>query len=404
MVALYITRTIQKWRPTICSDSPRWTLQLMRRNGVEIFATKSMKRLTNLGDAGMQKRQSDCYATRIMNISSYADPALPVTSIPTNDTIKGIRIDAGDATKTAGEYSVEVAAEAWTRLDEARQFVSLATDLQRDGRSRTAGRYAKRALSLFERESRTDDYDAIVARVCLADSRLVRGDVARAETDYRAALSSIGRLVAARASFDVRTVRAQALRGLANLALARGETFEAEQQLLHALDMVEQKAGPSHESSAMLMDDLGTLYRQTGRYDEAARLQHLALTVIEDTVGIEHPQAATILEHLAMLEHARRQFIVGERLAREAAAIQERAFGPDHPRVAGALVVLASMLEGQGKLLEATQARQAAQVIAERWFSDDCEALAASGLITAATPSHPDHHNAAGRIMAVGYA
>jgi tetratricopeptide (TPR) repeat protein len=296
-----------------------------------------------------------------------------------------------------------VAPATW-RLDEARQFVSIAIDLQRDGRSLTSGRYAKRALSLFERESRIDDYDAIVARLCLADSRLVRRDFARAETDYRNALSSIGRLIAANGSFDVRNVRAHALRGLASVALAHGETLQAERQLLQALEMVEQKAGSAHESSAMLMDDLGTLYRETGRYDEAARLQHLALTVVEEKLGAEHPEAATILEHLALLDHAHGQFTNGERYARQAMAIQERAFGSDHPRVASAFVVLASMLEGQGKRLEATQARQTARLILQHWFGDELEALARSGLTTTTAHSRSDHHNVAALVATVGNA
>jgi tetratricopeptide (TPR) repeat protein len=339
-----------------------------------------------------------------MNISSHEDLG-KVTPITSNGALESFRADARNAAKkTAEEWSVEAAPATWSRLDEAHQFVSIAIDLQRDGRSLTSGRYAKRALSLFERESRIDDYEAIVARLCLADSRVMRRDFDRAETDYRAALSSIGRLMAASGSFDDRNVRAHASRGLASVALAHGEPQEAERQLLQALDLAEQKAGASHESDAMLMDDLGTVYRQTGRYDDAARIQHLALTVIEETVGIEHPQAATILEHLAMLEHARGQFTVGERFAREAAAIQERAFGPDHPRVANAFVVLALMLEGRGKLLEATEARQAAQLIAQRWFGDDLQALAGSGLMTATTHSRSDRPESAEHVTAVGYA
>jgi tetratricopeptide (TPR) repeat protein len=323
-----------------------------------------------------------------MNISNHENLGRTFPTSPSNDALESFRADARNTRK------VEVAAVTWNRLDEARQFVSIAIDLQRDGRSLTSGRYAKRALSLFERESRIDDYEAIVARLCLADSRVMRRDFARAETDYRAALSSIGHLMAARQSFDVRNLRAHARRGLAKIALAHGEPQEAERQLLQALDLAEQKPGFSRESDAMLMDDLGTLYRQTGRFEEASRVQHLALSVIKETVGIEHPQAATILEHLAMLEHARGRFTVGERFAREAAAIQEGAFGPDHPRVATALVVLALMLEGRGRLLEATEARQAARLIAQRWFGDDLETLAGSRLITATMHSRSDRRNA----------
>ena len=322
-----------------------------------------------------------------MKMPSYEDRPMQVTETATHNQLDGVRIDVNDSAKTAG--SVEVVPVTWSRLDEARQFVSLAIDLQRDGRSLTSGRYAKRALSLFERESLTDHYEAIVARLCLADSRLVRGDFIRAETDYREALSSIERLVAARASFDVRNVRAQAVRGLATVALARGETREAEQLLLHALDIIDRKVGSSHESSAMLMDELGTLYRQTGRYDEAARIQHLALTVVGETLGLEHPQAATVFEHLAMLEHARSQFIVGERFARRAESILRKAFGPDHPRVASAIAVLASMLEGQGKWLEATQARQAAQLILQHWFGDDLKESAGSTMAAASHSARP---------------
>jgi len=326
-----------------------------------------------------------------MNISRDEDRAGQISTTVPNDALGGDRINMQDAREGTGVCSAEIDPAMRSRLDEARQFVNLALDLQRDGWSLKSGRYAKRAVLRFEQASRGDDYEAIVARLCLADSRFVRGNFAGAETDYRHALSSIDGLDGASASFDVRSVRAQALSGLANVALARGQTADAERQLLDALDIIEPKAGSSHESSATLMDDLGTLYRQTGRYDEAERIQHLALTVIEETVGIEHPQAAAILEHLAMLEHARGQFIVGERFARQAAAIQERAFGPDHPRVASAYVVLALILEKQGKLLEATQARQAAQLMAQRWFGDDLEALAGSGLVTSVSPADRRH-------------
>src|SRR5262245_46280683 len=362
-----------------------------------------MKKFQNPSDFAGKKRQPDCYEPGTMQISNHAEPAEQAATPASGDAYEGVRVKARDGAMTAGTGPVGAASTTWTSLDEARQFVRLAIDLQRDGRSRKAGRYAKRALSLFERESRTTDYEAIVARLSLADSRFVRGDFARAGADYRDALASIAALTATTTSCDVRNVRAQAVRGLASVALARGETLEAERQLLRALDGADYKAGYTHESSAMLMDDLGTLFRQTGRYDEAARMQHLALSVIERTVGIEHPHAATIFEHLAMLEHARRQYTIGERFARQAAAIQERAFGPDHPRVANAFVVLASMLEGRGKLLEATQIRQAAQLIAQHWFSNDLEELAASGLNATMPQGRSDYANPAARV-AVRYA
>jgi tetratricopeptide (TPR) repeat protein len=288
-----------------------------------------------------------------MNISNHENLGGKFPPSLSNDSLEGLRAHVRNAGK------VEVAPVTWNRLDEARHFVRLAIDLRQDGRPLTSGRYAKRALSLFARESRIDDYDAIVARLCLADSRVMRRDLTRAETDYQDALSSIGRLIAARRSFDVRNLRAHALRGLANVALAHGEPLEAERQLL-----------------------------------QASLMQHLALSVIKETVGIEHPHAASILEHLAMLEHARGRFTVGERFAREAAAIQRKVFGPDHPRVATALVVLALMLEGLGKCLEATEARQVARLIAQHWFGDDLDALAGSGLVTATMHSRSDHRNA----------
>jgi tetratricopeptide (TPR) repeat protein len=323
-----------------------------------------------------------------MNISNPENLGGKFPPNLSNDALEALRAHVRHAGK------VEMGPVTWNRLAKARQFVRLAIDLRQDGRSLTSGRYAKRALSLFARESRIDDYDAIVARLCLADSRVMRRDFTRAETDYQDGLSSIGRLIAARRSFDVRNLRAHALRGLANVALAHGKPLEAERQLLQALDRAERKPGSSHKSDATMMDDLGTLYRQTGRYQEASRMLHLALSVIKETVGIEHPQAATILEHLAMLEHARGRFTVGERFAREAAAIQRRVYGPDHPRVATALVVLALMLEGRGKCLEATETRQVARLIAQHWFGDDLDALAESGLITATTHSRSDHRNA----------
>src|SRR5258706_3870838 len=71
--------------------------------------------------------------------------------------------------------------------DEALRLLDIAVNFRTDGWPDKAKRFARRALTVFERESRTHHPDSIRARLCLAGVREDLADYARAEADYRCA-------------------------------------------------------------------------------------------------------------------------------------------------------------------------------------------------------------------------
>jgi tetratricopeptide (TPR) repeat protein len=255
--------------------------------------------------------------------------------------------------------------------DEAMRLLDIAMDFRTDGSPDKAKRFARRALTVFERESRTDHPDAIRALLCLAGAREDLADYARAETDYRSANDILESLAGHKNNVEVHQLRIRALRGLASVIRARGRDQQATTILKQALAMAERSFGWKHVDVAGVLNDLGVHYRLTGRYEKAVRVHRRALEMTEKLLGPEHPQVATILHQLSVLECARGRFAAGEPFARRAIAIRERTLGPDHPDVAIECEAIATLLEEQRKYEEAALMCQHALTIRERWFGPD---------------------------------
>jgi tetratricopeptide (TPR) repeat protein len=257
------------------------------------------------------------------------------------------------------------------RSDEALRFLDIAVDFRTDGWPDKAKRFARRALTVFERESRTHHPDAVRARLCLAGAREDLGDYARAKADYRCANDILDEWAAGTNNLEVQRLRIRALRGLAGVVCVLGRDQQAKTMLKHALALAERSFGWNHADVASVLNDLGVHYRLTGRYEKAERVHRRALAMTEKLLGPEHPQVATILHQLSVLEHARGRFAAGEPFARRAVTIREKTFGPDHPEVAIESEAIATLLEEQRKYEEAALMCQHALTIRERWFGPD---------------------------------
>ena len=106
---------------------------------------------------------------------------------------------------------------------------------------------------------------------------------------------------------------------------------------------------PLLSSSPNMLNDLGIVFKFSGRFNDAKPLYLRALTIIRDAVGMDAPDLASIYHNLGGLEHARGDYLAAEPYARTAIQIRERALGADHVAVAADKAAYASIIDRLGR-------------------------------------------------------
>lgn len=101
------------------------------------------------------------------------------------------------------------------------------------------------------------------------------------------------------------------------------------------------------------LNNLASLYYDSGRDEEAIPLYRQVLSAREAMLGPEHPEVAVSLNNLASVYVAAGRYEDAEPLYRRSLEIRLNALGPQHPRVGNAMNNLASLLHRQGRHLEA---------------------------------------------------
>jgi serine/threonine-protein kinase len=104
---------------------------------------------------------------------------------------------------------------------------------------------------------------------------------------------------------------------------------------------------------ARLLDVLGTVFLNLGRYAEADSLVGEGLALRRGVHGQDHPDVALSLAHLGRVRRQQGAYAESEALLRRALAIQQRALGPDAPAVAETMSDLAFVLPYLGRSPEA---------------------------------------------------
>jgi len=122
---------------------------------------------------------------------------------------------------------------------------------------------------------------------------------------------------------------------------------------------------------ARLLDALGMVFLNLGRYSEADQLIGQGLGLRLDAYGEAHPDVALSLAHLGRLRRYQGAYTESETLLRRALAIQERALGRDDPAVAETMSELAFVLPYLGRLREAEVLYRAVVDLRRRTLGDD---------------------------------
>lgn len=158
---------------------------------------------------------------------------------------------------------------------------------------------------------------------------------------------------------------AVSLNNLATLLRAMGRYEEAEPLFRQALEIDEATIGRQHPEYATRLNNLAGLLRDMGRYEEAEPLLRQALEIDEATIGRQHPDYATHLNNLASLLCNMDRYEEAEPLYRQALEIGETTIGRQHPSYAIHLNNLASLLHDMGRYEEAERLYRQALKIGE---------------------------------------
>ncbi len=126
-----------------------------------------------------------------------------------------------------------------------------------------------------------------------------------------------------------------------------------------------RNATPKPELVAELLNDLGVLRFNQGRYSEAAGLHRQALHLLESVCGNEHPTLVVPLNNLATIYLQLGRFDEAEQNFQQAVAICRKTLGEDHPTYAEVLSNYAALLRKVGRKREAKKMAGQAQKIVQ---------------------------------------
>lgn len=250
----------------------------------------------------------------------------------------------------------------------------------------------------------------------LGGVQMDRGETAAAETAWRRALAmreaafgpndpriaallgNLGALYRVRnqlaqaEAFYLRAIEIEQSRGpagrmeLASRMGMLGELYleadpkKAEPILREVLALQEAQVPPPAGEIAATLNNLASLYSNSGRHSQAEPLLRRALASWQSTLGPEHPHVASALNNLALLALRQGDPARAHPLFRQAMAIREKVYGPGHPDVEASLANMAGTHDAQGDLAAALPLlRQANALHRERLLAGGVTADAARG-------------------------
>ena len=145
-------------------------------------------------------------------------------------------------------------------------------------------------------------------------------------------------------------VQAQMLDALGQVNEQLGRFDDAERLLRRALQLRREQYGSDHLDVATTLINLSNAIRQKGKGAEARQLTQEALAIQRQLLGPRHPDVAITLIDVAMLTETA---AIAESLVRAARDIQRAALGPNHMEVTNTNSALVDYLRNRGAYDEA---------------------------------------------------
>ena len=136
---------------------------------------------------------------------------------------------------------------------------------------------------------------------------------------------------------------------------AQEKYAEAEKKYLEALDIRRnlKGLGESNRDVAITLNNLGLLYADQRRPDQAKSHYEQALLIQKSLFGETNLDIATTLNNLALLFYSQHNLPEAEKSLEATLKIRQKLLGKNHPDVAGSLNNLAGIYKAQGRFAEA---------------------------------------------------
>jgi CHAT domain-containing protein/tetratricopeptide (TPR) repeat protein len=301
----------------------------------------------------------------------------------------------------AGNYSAALAeAERWTAIIKTRLNrapMGYATGLDMIARVYLLqGRYAeseensKRAVAMYEQNKGADAPETAEVLHNLAQTYQAQGRYAEALNVFQRELSiyqkhkingselsqsyilnNMGNIYVTQRRFgDGENAYKQAL------AIQAGIAKVGRYDPATSLATLEVIPGRNDRNTARYLGNLGGLYEQEGRLDEAETLLTRSLALYEKTAGPEAIETVNPLTNLGNVYWSRRDFDRAEKDYQRALAIQQKVLGPTHEQVGLSLHNLGGTYLKEGKLPSAEEYFNRAIAVREKALGPDHPALA----------------------------
>jgi len=144
-----------------------------------------------------------------------------------------------------------------------------------------------------------------------------------------------------------------AVHNLGTLYRDCGKLDEAEKMYMRALEGREKALGADHTSTLNTVNHLGVLYKNRGKLDEAEKMHMRALEGFEKALGADHTSTLNTVNHLGVLYQNRGKLDEAEEMCMRALEGFEKALGVDHTSTLDTVNNLGIIYGDRGKLDEA---------------------------------------------------
>jgi CHAT domain-containing protein len=261
---------------------------------------------------------------------------------------------------TAGNYAGALA-EAQQQEDAAKRngtnnpaYMAALSNLA--GANQALGQYAKAAtmfaqvLNAFQRNLKPDDPTLAQPLSNLGAAYVLLGRYGEARPLFERALK-----LREKAPGADNTDLVLALNDLANLDRKQASYDAAQTLLKRALD----ESAPDSAARVTSLGNLGRVYEDQGRYQDAEDLYRRALA-INESKGSNQPALAMSINDVAHILEPQGHYVEAETLYLQAIGFLEQTLGPRHPNLATALNNLAVVYLPQGRLDDAERLFQRA--------------------------------------------
>ncbi|KAN0067154.1 HET domain containing protein [Elaphomyces granulatus] len=140
-----------------------------------------------------------------------------------------------------------------------------------------------------------------------------------------------------------------ALHELGELYADQGKLDEAEKMYQRALQRYEKAWGPDHSLTLRTVNSLGILYTNQGKLGEAEEMYQRALQGFEKAWGPDHPFTLDMVNNLGVLSTDQGKLDEAEQMHQRVLQGREKALGPDHTSTLDAVNNLGLVYANQGK-------------------------------------------------------